>query len=255
MSDRTFNTTEFLKSWRLSWVVFTLLVFFALIKLCLWQYQRGVEKQHRLERIESINNGDANPLADTLQNFETTQLNDIAVIIDGDFDNRFQFLLDNQTNNGKLGYKVFQVFFDSLSKKHLLVNLGWIEGSIDRNFIPTLKTFSGRQKLRGNIRFIEQGVVLTEQVLSNESWPMRLQQIEPEKISQLINIDLLPFAVYLDTKEDVGYKKNWQPVVMPPEKHQGYALQWLTLAIAWLSLMLWASIKNYKTNLYKNNNR
>jgi len=29
-----------------------------------------------------------------------------------------------------------------------------------------------------------------------------------------------------------------------PEKHQGYAFQWFSLALAWLSLMIWAGYKN-----------
>jgi cytochrome oxidase assembly protein ShyY1 len=53
----------------------------------------------------------------------------------------------------------------------------------------------------------------------------------------------LPFVVYLDKTESVGYEKNWQPIVMPPEKHRAYAFQWFSLALAWILLMIWASIK------------
>lgn len=81
-----------------------------------------------------------------------------------------------------------------------------------------------------------------------------MQQIEIDKFSRLINKQLLPFAVYLDKKVSIGYKKNWQPVVMPPEKHRGYAFQWFSLACAWLMLMIWAAFKSHQSDEHHNKN-
>ena len=72
------------------------------------------------------------------------------------------------------------------------------------------------------------------------SWPLRVQQIELDKFSLIINRTLLPFVVYVDKNAAIGFEKNWQPIVMPPEKHRAYAFQWFSLAIAWMLLMLWA---------------
>ncbi|WNC68898.1 SURF1 family protein [Thalassotalea nanhaiensis] len=246
----TKNTFKsFLASWHLPWVIFTLLVFFGLIKLSLWQFDRSADKQQRLANIEMLSKQQALDLNFVLSdvNGKTEMLNDIPVVLNGTFNNQYKFLVDNQTHQGKLGYRVLQVFTDEKSNKSVLVNLGWIQGSIDRNFIPSVNDINGSQRMVGNIRIIEQGIVLTEEQLSHDSWPQRIQQIDIKKISQLINIKLLPFVVFLDKKEHIGYTKNWQPVVMPPEKHTGYALQWLTLAIAWLSLMIWASYKTYRS--------
>ena len=54
----------------------------------------------------------------------------------------------------------------------------------------------------------------------------------------------MPFVVYLDENEALGFVKNWTPIVMPPEKHRAYAFQWFSLAVAWLSLMIWASYRS-----------
>lgn len=264
------KVNSFLLSWRLPWVIFTLVVFAGLLKLSAWQYQRGAEKDHRLNRIEQLSEQKAFTLGslkqltkqnskllskqqhsanqktnNELQNTLNT-INDLPVTLTGYFDNTVKLLLDNQSNQGQLGYKVLQVFFDQSSGQYVLVNLGWIKGSIDRNFIPEVASIEGELTLNGHVRIIEKGIVLAEQQLTMQHTPIRIQEIDIAKISQLINLDLLPFVVFLDTKEEVGYKKNWQPVVMPPEKHRGYAFQWLTLAIAWLSLMLWASYKIYQ---------
>ena len=103
---------------------------------------------------------------------------------------------------------------------------------------------TGHFQLKGNIRFIEPGVMLAEQVYTTNALPLRVQQIEIEKLGRLFSKQLLPFAVYLDKNEVIGYKKYWQPIVMPPEKHRGYAFQWFSLAVAWLALMIGAAIKN-----------
>ena len=244
--------TGLLTSWRWPWIVFTLLVFAALIKLSVWQSDRADEKQIRLERITALNTQQAIDLTTVLMQAKSEDLNsinDLPVTLNGEFNNQLQFLLDNQTNHGRLGYKALQVFFDQSSGKHVLINLGWLEGSIDRKIIPSVNDIIGVKNISGNIRIIEQGIVLAEEELQGKSWPVRIQRIDLEKISQLINIELLPFVVFLDKNEQLGYKKNWQPVVMPPEKHRGYAFQWLTLAIAWLSLMIAASYKMHKQRI------
>lgn len=251
------KVNSFLATWRLPWVIFTLLVFAGLVKLSVWQYQRGAEKEQRLSRIEQLTQQQAFTLSNLNALAEqqsatgeaattASTINDLPVTLTGNFDNTFKFLLDNQSNQGQLGYKVIQVFFEQTTRQYVLVNLGWIKGSVNRNFIPDVADIKGDLTLTGNVRLIEPGIVLAEQHLTTSNEPIRIQQIDIEKISQLINLELLPFVVFLDTTEEVGYKKNWQPVVMPPEKHRGYAFQWLTLAIAWLSLMLSASYKIYR---------
>ncbi len=233
------------------WLIITLLVFFVLIKLGLWQSDRAVEKEQRLARIESLTKQDAITLDKMVSRSQQLpeNINDLPVVLEGSFEPEVLFLLDNQPNGKQLGYRVFQVFnHDDLS---LLVNLGWIAGSRDRSELPRISALSGQMELAGHVRFIDVGIQLAEQNFEQQAWPMRVQQIEIDKISRLINKQLLPFTVFLDKKEAVGYKKNWQPIVMPPEKHRGYAFQWFSLAIAWLSLMIWAAIKTNKNNKNK----
>jgi cytochrome oxidase assembly protein ShyY1 len=230
------------KQLNLPMVLFTLLVFSILIKLGLWQSERAVEKTQRLERIEQLSVKKALSLSQVLALQDMRDgINDLPISLSGEFDSEHIFLLDNQPNKGRLGYRVLQVVH---SNGHaVLVNLGWVQGSIDRNQLPDVKPITGLHTLLGHVRKVEIGIQLMEQNFSNSSWPVRVQQIELDKFSQLIDDKLLPFVVYLDKKEAIGYKKNWQPIVMPPEKHQAYAFQWFSLAIAWLSLMIWAAIK------------
>jgi len=224
----------------LPWLVFTLLVLALLINLGLWQNERALEKEQRLLRIEQLSDKKALTLAQVLQQ-SPDEINDLPIRLDGQFVDGKQFLLDNQVNKGQLGYRIYQVF--KVADKAVLVNLGWVLGSINRQELPNIKPIVGDYQLKGHVRLIESGILLMEQQLPKNQWPLRVQQIELEKFSKVIDVQLLPFVVYLAKTDKVGYKKNWQPIVMPPEKHRAYAFQWFSLAVAWLALMFWASIK------------
>ncbi len=232
-------------------VIFTMLVFSLLIKLGFWQNARAHEKEQRQQRISELSQTQALSLQQVLAlNDLKDGINDLPIKITGKFIDEKIFLLDNQPDKGRLGYRVYQLF--ESQTETIMINLGWVPGSIDRNVLPELEAIKGQHLLSGHVREVEVGIQLQEQNLAGATWPLRVQQIELNKFSQLIGKKLLPFVVYLDKKESIGYKKNWQPIVMPPEKHRAYAFQWFSLAIAWLSLMIWAAIKMASKEREKN---
>ncbi len=224
------------------WIGFTLVVFSLLINLSLWQYNRGLGKEQRAARISQLSQQEPLTLPQVMQfsrqqHFNTTDsINDFPVSITGKFDDNKVFLLDNQVEKGALGYRVLQVV--QTANYAVLVNLGWVQGSTNRSELPDITAVKGLHTFRGHVRLIEPGIMLTEQDFSQFSWPLRVQQIEIDKFSSLTKMSLLPFIVYLDSQDPLGYKKNWQPIVMPAEKHFGYAFQWAALALAWLILMI-----------------
>lgn len=249
------NKINYFNRLNILWLVVTVLVFSVLVKLGFWQSDRALEKEQRLAKIEKLSVQNPISLEQvmhlTKNNSAFEDINDVPVFINGEFNKDQVFLLDNQVNKGRLGYRVYQVAVTS--KYAILVSLGWVVGSINRQELPEVVAINGQHQFQGNIRLIEVGVLLQEQVFSEVTWPLRVQQIELDKFSVLINRQLLPFVVYLDKNEALGYEKNWRPIVMPPEKHRAYAFQWFSLAIAWLLLMLWAkfgaSLKNNKNNI------
>jgi surfeit locus 1 family protein len=226
------------------WLILTVLVFSALVKLGFWQNSRALEKEQRLARIEQLKS--QNPLSLQQVNLLAVNenINDMPVTIEGLFDEQAVFLLDNQVNKGRLGYRAYQVLM--VEQYTVLVNLGWVLGSINRQELPEVQPLSGKHTIHGNVRLIEVGIQLQEQIFSDVQWPLRIQQVELDKFSTLINRQLLPFVIYLDMDEKIGFEKNWQPIVMPPEKHRAYAFQWFSLAIAWVMLMVWAKFGSKK---------
>lgn len=234
------------------WLILTVLVFSALVKLGFWQSGRAVEKEQRLLRIEQLKSKKPLSLQQANLLAKTENINDMPVAIAGTFDEEIVFLLDNQVNKGRLGYRAYQVLITE--QYAVLVNLGWIQGSMNRNELPKIKSLAGEHYVLGNVRLIEVGIQLQDQIFNNIKWPLRVQQVELEKFSEIINRELLPFVIYLDEEEKIGFEKNWQPIVMPPEKHQAYAFQWFSLAVAWVILMVWAKFGGKKIKDYKNNN-
>lgn len=228
----------------LLWLVITVLVFAGLVKLGYWQNSRALEKEKRLARIEQLKQQKAISIEQVLTISATENINDYPVLLKGSFAQDIVFLLDNQVNTGRLGYRVLQVL--NTNKYSVLVNLGWIAGSINRDELPEVATLKGEHQFVGHIRLPELGMQLMEQNFNQPKWPLRVQQLELDKFSTLLTQELLPFVIYVDKSESIGFKKNWQPIVMPPEKHRGYAFQWFSLATAWLLLMCWAKFGHNK---------
>jgi cytochrome oxidase assembly protein ShyY1 len=220
------------------WLIVTVLVFAALVKLGFWQSARALEKEQRITRMEQLKSQDPLSLNQINLLAKTENINDMPVEIEGFFDELALFLLDNQVSKGQLGYRVYQVL--KIEQHAVLVNIGWVQGSVNRQELPDIKALSGKHNVIGNVRLIEVGIQLQEQVFTEIQWPLRIQQVEIDKFSILIDRKLLPYVIYVDKNEDIGFEKNWQPIVMPPEKHRAYAFQWFSLAIAWVILMLWA---------------
>lgn len=236
---------KLLSNIRLPWLIFTLLVFTALVKLGLWQSNRAVEKEVRLNNIAELSKTSAMSLID-IQKLPLNKVNDLPIKLLGEFEEGVVFLLDNQVEKGKLGYRVYQIL--NVGQHAILVNLGWVLGSISRNELPPVNAITGASEFTGNVRIIDKGILLMEQQFTDVKWPLRVQQIEIDKFAAITNKSLLPFVVYVNKDEPLGYVKNWQPIVMPPEKHRAYAFQWFSLAIAWVALMILASFKFGNTN-------
>ncbi|MGB0937562.1 MAG: SURF1 family protein [Colwellia sp.] len=238
-NQETKNLLLIIKSINIFWLIMTLIVFAVLINLGLWQSSRAIEKEQRLSRIASLNTTNPISLQQVVALSNTENINDFPVNANGVFIAEKVFLLDNQVSGGRLGYQVLQILMTE--KNAVLVNLGWVQGSINRQELPEVSGYSGEINFSSKVRLVEPNIQLMAQDFSSVQWPLRVQQIELDKFSALLDKPLLPFVLYVNETDAIGFKKDWQAIVMPPEKHRGYAFQWFSLAIAWIMLMCWAA--------------
>lgn len=230
----------------------TLVTFLAVVimfALGFWQLQRGAEKTQRLANIQQAAESNKLSLHQAISLGE--QALDMTVSMEGVVDTQHYFLLDNKIQQGRVGYEVLVVA--DTSEGNVLVNFGWLAAPALRSELPAVSLPTVPTKLQGMLAIPKQNSLITETAAYDRQWPKILQQADLAIIAEHYAQPLLPFVILLDEELDSAYIRNWQPVVMPPEKHLAYAIQWFLLGAAALIIFILAQRKKLKRELNDNN--
>ena len=230
----------------------TLVTFLAVVimfALGFWQLQRGAEKTQRLANIQQAAESNKLSLHQAINLGE--QALDMTVSMEGVVDTQHYFLLDNKIQQGRVGYEVLVVA--DTSEGNVLVNFGWLAAPALRSELPAVSLPTVPTKLQGMLAIPKQNSLITETAAYDRQWPKILQQADLAIIAEHYAQPLLPFVILLDEELDSAYIRNWQPVVMPPEKHLAYAIQWFLLGAAALIIFILAQRKKLKRELNDNN--
>jgi len=196
-----------------------------LIGLGVWQLQRA-EQKTRLEEAYLDRIG-ARPLAPqaTVEDFQRLKLN-------GRFEPGRHFLLDNQTDKGRVGYAVISSFLAQDGRRWLL-NRGFVAGHPSRRTLPEIATPDGAQVVIGLV-WPELGLLpeFAEDRWA-AGWPKRVQRLNVERMAaQLDNV--VARQIRLEAGQAGVFAAAGQSMNMPAAKHTGYAVQWFGLACALL---------------------
>ena len=223
--------------------IITLLAVVVMVKLGFWQLDRASQKQALFndyqQHADNIANSPANLNLIKRQpdRFE-------AVTATGTFDPDRFFFIDNQMHEGTPGYHVIGLLKLAGKQDVLAVNLGWLAAPRLRTELPTVALPDGQVSVQGLVQHPQENVFINskrEQPVG--VWPQRVPEFLPQQVAANYRLPLLPYVVLLSEQQPFGYMRQWQPNVMPPEKHQAYALQWFSLAIAALVIFAFAVIK------------
>jgi surfeit locus 1 family protein len=229
-----------IKNLKLAFVA--LLLFCLFISLGMWQLRRADEKSALLlsfsQRVHHT------PLL--VDNLNTQDdLRFYRAQLTGTFDNEHTFLLDNKTHNGKIGYEVYTPFRAAGLSTPILVDRGFIQGTGDRHTLPDVKAINDETIVVGMLNKPPLYAALGDMVDNNTtSWPLRVEFIELEKIGNLLNNSLFPYILTITPKHPAAFDLQWEIVMMSPERHQGYALQWFAFALTLLILFVSLNFKN-----------
>lgn len=229
--------------------ILPLLVFICLlallIRLGFWQLSRAVEKREFLTNQQEKLRGEILPVNEVLASDRDYRYR--RVIMDGHYDVKHQFLMDNQFHKGKLGYYVMTPFILAAGGQTVLINRGWVLMNKDRKQLPDIDFTPAAEKLSivGVInQFPQLGLVLEGADDPSDGWPSVVQVINAQKIKVKMNQPIVDFQVQLSADQHYGYIREWQiKPRIPPEKHTAYAFQWFALAITLTLLALWVSCK------------
>ena len=204
-----------------------------LIGLGLWQLQRADAKRELIKQAQH---------APAIYNLaQQPQQLPGRVELQAKLSSSQLLLLDNRTREGRVGYELLSLFQDAGSGRWGIVNLGWIAAGADRALLPELPLLPGFEQpvsLKGMQVSAQPGFMLGAD-LWQPGWPKIIQQPDMAHFEQLFQRPLYPAIVRLTEPVVEGLDTRWDLVVMPAEKHLGYALQWFALALALLLWLAW----------------
>jgi cytochrome oxidase assembly protein ShyY1 len=143
-------------------------------------------------------------------------------------------LLDNRVRGGKFGYEV--VAFAEVDQLAVALNLGWVRGDPSRQTQPTIVLPSGMQTVSGRLyQPSSDAFVLGENQLPAQL-PGVVQQLTlsawQDELHRRLEQPVFPLEIRVGEFESVAFDATWAIVNQTPAKHQGYAVQWFTMAAA-----------------------
>jgi len=104
-----------------------------------------------------------------------------------------------------------------------LLNRGWVS----RKDITNLKTPSlNKQTIVANWQAFPKKAFTLKDIPEPNTWPKVVDTLGAQNIQTALGNKFYPALFLLEDKADDGLKRQWVFSVMPPEKHQGYAVQW-----------------------------
>lgn len=136
--------------------------------------------------------------------------------------------LDNQVEQGRAGYRLVRPLQTTAGL--LAVEQGWLAAGADRSVLPPVAPpAEDSVELTG---FIVRPYFPPLSLSSHrpDPVPSRIPSLQPELLARHWGEPVLPFV--LKAAKGSEPESGWQPVVMGPERHTGYAVQWFAMALA-----------------------
>ncbi|MEM1403907.1 MAG: SURF1 family protein [Pseudomonadota bacterium] len=215
----------------------TALLFPTLLWLGFWQLDRAQEKTF----IAAQNAAQAEAAPISLGEAKTLTDDELAfrrIELVGVFDPDVVILSDNQIRDGRYGHDVYGLFRD-VSGGVSLLNRGWIAGDPSRRSLPAVETPVDEFVLVATV-YVPPGepYLLAEESFNDLTFPRLVQSVQSDKLyaalAMVAQQPLFAYELRLEPSAGAGFRRDWPVINVSPEKHQGYALQWFTMAAALL---------------------
>ncbi|MFO1405962.1 MAG: SURF1 family protein [Steroidobacteraceae bacterium] len=205
------------------------------LALAHWQLGRAREKEALIAAFDA-GGGEPAPLTvGTLADRPRYQ----HVTVAGRYEPARQVLLDNMpSSTGQAGYRVLTPFRPEGGGPLVIVDRGWVPLGPDRTHLPAVTVADAPRSVTGRLdRLPVPGLRLGEARAPGEAgWPLVLNFPVQADLEAALGEPVEPRIVLLDADQPDGYERVWRPALgFPPERHLGYAIQWLALALVVLA--------------------
>ena len=254
--------------------IITLVCVVIMFALGAWQLERKAEKDARLVQISERKNSDPlSPfeldkliLKNSAPHF-ANDLQDYPITLSGQAFPDKLFYIDNKIHGGKVGFEIVMPVQLANTSSFILINMGWFQGTGSRgtrSSLPLLEKYelslfqeaktdsvsansSRNLTFNGVVKYPSMNKMVQETNTDYGEFPVLQQQLNMAEAAKHLGIHsgqkLLTYIVNIDPNPSSNLVRNWQPVVMAPEKHLGYAAQWFGLGIAALTIYLLSVLK------------
>jgi surfeit locus 1 family protein len=162
------------------------------------------------------------------------------VSLRGNFEPRYTVLLDNKLYRGRPGYEVVQPLrLDG--GRHVVVNRGWIASGPGREQLPEIRTPAGEIVLTGVRlkRFAQAYAPPVAPPSEGKVW----QNVTLERFATWTGLALEPYVVEQHSEADDGLVRDWPRAGAGVEVHESYALQWYSLAVLSVAVLIALNFK------------
>lgn len=220
----------------------TLLLTPALVALGFWQLERAAEKTALAARHAQRAAMPPLSLAALLK-LDADAHAHRRVRLSGQFLPGALVFVDNQTRQGRYGHDVVGLFRDEHSGQLVLLNRGWVPGDPARRALPRVAVPEEPQSLLARV-YVPPGepYLLAADRFEPLTWPLLVQTVNARPLREAIEAatgeKLFARELRLDPDQAAGFRRDWPVVNVSPQKHQGYALQWFSMAGALLLLFV-----------------
>lgn len=209
------------------------------IALGIWQLERAAGKQRLLERYSEL--AHQAPVAFDSVRSVTDELRYPHVYIRGHYLPDRGYLLDEQPHGEDIGVQVIAVFAGDGEDKLLLVDRGWVPWSHAPGTLPKYPPVpTGNLDLKGiYAAYPGTGLRIGGNALVREAaWPKLTLYLDRADLAADLGKPVFARMLLLDPDTDSGFAREWKPNVLPPQRHQAYAVQWFGFAIVALLIFI-----------------
>ncbi len=233
--------------------VLTIICIPLFIKFGLWQYHKAQQKQviQAAYNQAKVDESLKFPIDTDNHVLDVDSWNYKKVTVTGVYETKYQFLLDNQVEDARVGYHVITPLKIDHSSQYVLINRGWILGKDTHTELPTFNTPAGEQTITGQVWVPSKKIFTLEDKTMNLTnghvFPAVWQNMDMDKYKHSVSFVVSELAIKLDQTSDAGgFVRNWQVPVERIATNIGYAYQWFGFALATLLIYIYMSINKIK---------
>lgn len=249
MSDLQFRISDYV--FRPTWLgtLITLVCIPVFIALGQWQYHKAEQKQTLQTLQDSQLHAKPVHLPQKVEEPDAWRYRQVSV--SGQYEPRYQILLDNQVENTRAGYHVITPLKIEGRDQYVLVDRGWIPAAANHSDLPQIDTPTGDQQVVGQVWIPSKKYYSLEkpEEKNNPQWQVLWQNMDMQRYAEAVPFPVSPLVIRLDPDSNAGgFSRNWPAPAERITTHIGYAYQWFGFAVAAFIIYLVVSVRKRDRN-------